>query len=58
MSFHDRWNPLYMYTQILKEILLSIQFEEKHFNEFIDFCHYTLVENPVFYILYSIALYD
>ena len=39
---HRNWNhlePSFMYTQILKEILLSIAFEERHFQEFIDFCY-------------------
>jgi tetratricopeptide (TPR) repeat protein len=34
-----------MYTQILKEILLSIHFEQKHFVEFIHYCRDMLVEN-------------
>src|SRR5207248_1399236 len=31
--------------QILKEILLSIEFEDKHFNEFIDYYRQALAEN-------------
>jgi tetratricopeptide (TPR) repeat protein len=31
-------DPSFMYTQLLKKILLSIQFEGKHFNEFIEHC--------------------
>ncbi|CAF1381443.1 unnamed protein product [Rotaria sp. Silwood1] len=34
----DRLDPSFMYTQILKEILLTIDFEEKHFNQFISYC--------------------
>jgi hypothetical protein len=34
----DQLDSSFMYTQILKEILLSIKFKPKHFNEFIDFC--------------------
>ena len=34
----DRLDPSFMYTQILKEILLTIKFEEKHIQEFIDYC--------------------
>jgi tetratricopeptide (TPR) repeat protein len=34
----NQLEPSFMYTQILKEILLSIEFEQHHFNEFIDFC--------------------
>ncbi|CAF1458527.1 unnamed protein product [Adineta steineri] len=31
----DQLDPTFMYTQILKEILLTIDFEDKHFKEFI-----------------------
>ncbi|CAF4142231.1 unnamed protein product, partial [Adineta steineri] len=34
----DRLDPSFMYTQILKEILLTINFEDKHFKEFITYC--------------------
>jgi Tfp pilus assembly protein PilF len=34
----DRLDPMFMYTQIMKEILLTIKFEQKHFNEYIDYC--------------------
>jgi hypothetical protein len=43
----DQLNPLYMYTQILKEILLSIEFKEKHFNQFIDYYREALAEDSV-----------
>jgi tetratricopeptide (TPR) repeat protein len=35
----DRLDPMFMYTQIMKEILLIIKFEAQHFKEFIDYCH-------------------
>ena len=41
----DRLDPMFMYTQIMKEILLTITFEPKHFEEFIDYCHDAFVEN-------------
>ncbi|CAF0776354.1 unnamed protein product [Adineta steineri] len=34
----DQLDPTFMYTQILKEILLTINFEDKHFKEFITYC--------------------
>ncbi|CAF4301144.1 unnamed protein product, partial [Adineta steineri] len=34
----DQLDPTFMYTQILKEILLSINFEDKHMEEFITYC--------------------
>ncbi|CAF0988989.1 unnamed protein product [Adineta steineri] len=34
----DQLDPSFMYTQILKEILLTIKFEDKHFEEFITYC--------------------
>jgi tetratricopeptide (TPR) repeat protein len=41
----DQLPPSFMYTQILKEILLSIHFEQRHFVEFIHYCRDMLVEN-------------
>ena len=41
----DRLDPMFMYSQIMKEILLTITFEPKHFQEFIDYCHDAFVEN-------------
>lgn len=35
----------FMYTQIIKEILLSIQFEQEHFDEFIQHCRQILADN-------------
>ena len=34
----DRSDPMFMYTHIMKEILLTITFEQQHFKEFIDYC--------------------
>jgi tetratricopeptide (TPR) repeat protein len=34
----DTLDSSFMYTQILKEILLTIDFEQVHFNEFISYC--------------------
>jgi tetratricopeptide (TPR) repeat protein len=41
----DRLDPSFMYTQILKEILLTIKFEEKHIQEFIDYCREQFADN-------------
>ncbi|CAF0912776.1 unnamed protein product [Adineta steineri] len=41
----DQLDPSFMYTQILKEILLTIDFEDKHFKEFITYCREIFVEN-------------
>jgi hypothetical protein len=41
----DQLDPSFMYTQILKEILLAINFEPKHFTEFIDYCRDVFAEN-------------
>ena len=37
--------PSFMYTQILKEILLSIKFEQQHIDEFVQYCREALAEN-------------
>ncbi|CAF0734419.1 unnamed protein product [Adineta steineri] len=41
----NQLDPSFMYTQILKEILLTIDFEDKHFEEFITYCRDAFVEN-------------
>ncbi|CAF1101432.1 unnamed protein product [Adineta steineri] len=41
----DQLDPSFMYTQILKEIFLTIKFEDKHFKEFITYCREAFVEN-------------
>ncbi|CAF1401335.1 unnamed protein product [Adineta ricciae] len=38
-------DPLFMYTQILKEILLTIKFDEKHKSEFIKYCRELYFDN-------------
>jgi hypothetical protein len=42
----DQLDPSFMYTQLLKEILLVIKFEQKHFTQFIEYCRDILAENP------------
>ena len=34
----DKLDPSFMYTQILKEILLTIDFQQEHIKEFISYC--------------------
>ncbi|CAF0899213.1 unnamed protein product [Adineta steineri] len=34
----DQLDPSFMYTQIIKEILLSIKFEMKHINDYLSYC--------------------
>ncbi|CAF1053217.1 unnamed protein product [Adineta steineri] len=41
----DQLDLSFMYTQILKEILLTINFEDKHFKEFLTYCREAFVEN-------------
>ncbi|CAF4162809.1 unnamed protein product [Adineta steineri] len=41
----DQLDPSFMYTQILKEILLTISFEDKHFQEFITYCREVYNDN-------------
>ena len=41
----DQLEPSFMYTQIMKEILLTIKFENKHFQEFLDYCRDVLADN-------------
>jgi tetratricopeptide (TPR) repeat protein len=41
----NQLDPSFMYTQILKEILLTINFEEKHFADFIKYCRDIFAEN-------------
>ncbi|CAF1473876.1 unnamed protein product [Adineta steineri] len=49
----DQLDPSFMYTQILKEILLTIKFEDKHIKEFIAYCREVFVENE--YDLHNIT---
>jgi tetratricopeptide (TPR) repeat protein len=41
----DRLDPLFMYTQIMKEIILTIKFEQEHFQEFIEHCRDLFPDN-------------
>ena len=41
----DRLDPMFMYTQIIKEALLTITFEPKQFIDFIDYCRDTVEDN-------------
>ncbi|CAF0907726.1 unnamed protein product [Adineta steineri] len=41
----DQLDPSFMYSQILKEILLTINFEDKHIKEFISYCREVFVTN-------------
>ena len=41
----NQLDPSFMYTQIMKEILLAITFEETHIKEFIEHCREAFVEN-------------
>ena len=41
----DQLDPSFMYIQIMKEILLAINFEQKHFKQYIEYCRNAFVEN-------------
>ncbi len=41
----DQLDPTFMYTQILKEILLTIKFEQTHMQELIDHCRAVFAGN-------------
>ncbi|CAF1276520.1 unnamed protein product [Adineta steineri] len=41
----DQLDPSFMYTQIFKEILITIDFKNRHFEEFITYCRDTFLEN-------------
>jgi tetratricopeptide (TPR) repeat protein len=41
----DQLDQSFMYTQILKEILLNIDFEQSHINEFLTYCREQFVGN-------------
>ena len=43
----DQLDPSFMYTQILKEILLTIDFDESHIQEFIDYCRENIASDAV-----------
>ncbi|CAF3972760.1 unnamed protein product, partial [Rotaria sp. Silwood1] len=41
----DQLDPSFMYTRILKDILINMDFEEKHIKEYIDYCHDVFADN-------------
>lgn len=41
----DQLDPSFMYTQILKEILLTIDFDQGHFNDFLAYCREQFISN-------------
>ncbi|CAF0970995.1 unnamed protein product [Adineta steineri] len=41
----DQLDPSFMYTQIIKEILLIIKFGQKHIQDYFDYCRDVFVEN-------------
>ena len=43
----DQLDQSFMYTQILKEILLTIDFEQKHIDEFLTYCREQFVGNTI-----------
>jgi tetratricopeptide (TPR) repeat protein len=43
----DQLDCSFMYTQIMKEILLTIKFEKQHIQEYIDYCREAFAENDV-----------
>ncbi|CAF0725280.1 unnamed protein product [Adineta steineri] len=52
----DQLDPSFMYTQILKEIFLTIDFEEKHIKEFITYFREAFAENE--YDLHNIEKFE
>jgi hypothetical protein len=41
----DQLVPSFMYTRILKDILINMDFEEKHIKEYIDYCRDVFADN-------------
>jgi tetratricopeptide (TPR) repeat protein len=41
----NRLDPMFMYTQIMKEILLTIKFQQKHLHEYVDYCRAAFDDN-------------
>ncbi|CAF1486513.1 unnamed protein product [Adineta steineri] len=41
----DQLDPSFMYTQIIKEIILTIKFERKHIQDYINHCRDALTDN-------------
>jgi hypothetical protein len=44
-EFLDTLDSSFMYTQILKEIFLTIDFEQSHINKFLTYCRKQFVGN-------------
>ncbi len=43
----DQLDESFMYTQILKEILLTIHFEQEHINQFLTYCREQFIGNGI-----------
>ena len=41
----NQLDPSFMYMQIMKEILFAINFEQKHFKQYVAYCHEVFAEN-------------
>ena len=41
----DQLEPLFMYTQLIKEIILSIKFEQKHLDQYLEHCRNAFTDN-------------
>ncbi|CAF0970358.1 unnamed protein product [Adineta steineri] len=41
----DQLDPSFMYTQIIKEIILTIQFDQKHIQDYFNYCRDAFVDN-------------
>ncbi|CAF0735391.1 unnamed protein product [Adineta steineri] len=41
----DQLDPSFMYTQTIKEILLTIKFDQKDVQDYINYCHHIFVDN-------------
>ncbi|CAF4127299.1 unnamed protein product [Adineta steineri] len=41
----DQLDPSFMYTQILKEIVFSIKFNQKHIQDYLDYCRDAFADN-------------
>lgn len=52
----DHFNPTFMYTQIFKEILLKIEFNNEHREEFFEYCKKVYAENEI--ELYNVKIFQ
>ncbi|CAF3593102.1 unnamed protein product [Adineta steineri] len=41
----DQLDPSFMYTQIIKEIVMTIKFEQKHIQQYFDYCRNAFADN-------------